>query len=58
VATPTAPLKRFQDCECLCHRGVGAVHAWPCCDGYAPGKSKQKREHNRLRAVLRWIRGG
>jgi hypothetical protein len=43
----TVSLKRFKDCDCICHKGGVIVHVVACCDEYVPGQSKQEREEKR-----------
>ena len=40
----TVSLKRFKDCDCVCHKGGVVVHVVPCCEGYVPDQLKPKQE--------------
>lgn len=40
----TMSLKRFKDCDCICHRGGVIVHVVACCDEYVPDYLRPKQK--------------
>ena len=40
----TVSLKRFKDCDCICHKGGVIVHVVACCDAYLPDRLKPKQK--------------